>query len=243
MTDCVIRPIALTECQIDKSMVTYRLGFGQIATQVVYVWYIEGLKEKILVDAGVSAEYLSQKRGMPARDIQSLEAGLRKVGLSPDDIDLVIITHLHSDHVAQGHQFAKAKFLIQKDELEFAQNPHVTVAGQYPREFFDGLNFEVIEGDTRICEEISVLCTPGHTPGGQSVSVKTAQGRAIISGICSTRENFEPPEPFSKTMHVFPYGVFVNLFDMYDSLLRIKKAADIIVPIHEPEYVQRSHIP
>ncbi|GAH66802.1 unnamed protein product [marine sediment metagenome] len=243
MANCVIRPIPLSEWQMDKSMVTYRLGFGQMAIQVAYVWYIEGLKEKILVDAGVSAEYLSQKRGMLARDIQPLESGLRKVGLTPDDIDLVIITHLHSDHVAEARKFFKARFLIQKDELEFAQNPHVTVAGQYPREFFDGLNFEVLKGDTRICEEISVLSTPGHSPGGQSVSVKTAQGIAIISGICSTRENFEPPEPFSKTMPVFPYGVFVNLFDMYDSLLRIKKTADIIIPIHEPEYVQRSRIP
>ena len=243
MAKCIIRPIPLSEWQMDQSMVTYRLGFSQVAVQVAYVWYIEGVKDKILVDAGVSAEYLSQKRGLPARQIQSLESGLGKVGLTPDDIDLVIITHLHSDHVAQGHQFAKAKFLIQKDELEFARNPHVTVAGQYPREFFDGLNFEVIEGDTRICEGISVLSTPGHTPGGQSISIDTAQGKAIISGICSSRVNFEPPEPFNRTMPVFPYGVLVNLFDMYDSLLRIKEAADIIVPIHEPEYIQRSQIP
>jgi len=243
MANCVIRPIPLSEWQTDKSLVTYRLGFGQMVMQVSYVWYIEGPKEKILVDAGVSTEYMSRIRGMPARDIQSLESGLNKVGLTPDDIDLVIITHLHHDHVAQGHQFAKARFLIQKDELELAQNPHPTVAAQYPREFFDGLNFEVIKGDTKICEEVSVLSTPGHTLGGQSVSVKTAQGIAIISGICTIRENFEPPEPFSKTMPVFPYGVFVNLFDMYDSLLRIKKAADIIIPVHEPEYVQISHIP
>jgi len=243
MANCVIRPIPLAEMTLDKSMLTYRLNFGQPFTQVVYVWYIEGPKEKILVDAGVSAEYLSQKRGMPARDIQSLESGLSKLGLTPDDIDLVIITHLHSDHVAQGRQFTKARFLIQKDELEFAQNPHPTVATQYPREFFDGLNFEIIKGDTRICEEVSVLSTPGHTPGGQSVSIKTAQGIAIISGICTIRENFEPPEPFAKTMSVMPPGIFVHLFDVYDSLLRIKKAADIIIPNHEPEDVEISHIP
>ena len=243
MANCVIRPIPLAQMTIDKSMITYRMNFGQPFEQVVYVWYIEGSGEKILVDAGVSAEYLSEKRGLPTKQIQPLESGLDKIGLTPDDIDLVIITHLHSDHVAQARKFKKARFLVQKDELEFALNPHPTVAAQYPAEFFQSLDFEVIEGDMRISEDLSILKTPGHTPGGQSVSIKTAQGVAIISGICSTQENFDPPEPINKIMPVIPPGVFVNLFDVYDSLLRIKKMADIIIPIHEPKYVQINHIP
>ena len=243
MTNCVIRPIPLIEMEIDKSMLTYRLGFGESFKQVVYAWYIEGSKEKIIVDTGISAEYLIQKRGFPARNIQSLESGLKSVGLSPADIDLVILTHLHSDHVAEGCKFTKAKFIVQKDELEFAQNPHPTVAMQYLGELFDGLNFEVVEGDTPICDEVSVISTPGHTPGGQSVTVKTAEGTAIISGLCTIRENFDPPEPFSKTMPVYPIGLFVDLFKMYDNLLKIKNAADIIIANHDPEYVHRNHIP
>lgn len=243
MANCVIHPIPLAEWEVDKSVITYRLGCGQKAILTGYVWYIEGLKEKILVDAGVNTEHQSQKRGMPSRDIQSIESGLSNLGLIPDDIDLIIITHLHSDHVAQGHKFSKAKFLIQKDELEFALNPHPSVAIQYPREFFDGLDFEVIQGDTRIYDELNVLSTPGHTPGGQSVSIKTAQGTAIISGICTTQENFIPPEPFIKTMPIYPWGVFVNLFDMYDNLLRIKKEADIVIAVHDSKYVQSNHIP
>lgn len=243
MANCVIRPIPLIEMEIDKSMLTYRLGFGEPFKQVVYAWYIEGPKEKMIVDTGISAEYLIQKRGFPARNIQSLESGLNSVGLSPDDIDLVILTHLHSDHVGQGCKFTKAKFIVQKDELEFAQNPHPTVAMQYLGELFDGLNFEVVEGDTPVCDEVSVISTPGHTPGGQSVTVKTAEGTAIISGLCTIRENFDPPGPFSKTMPVYPIGLFVDLFKMYDNLLKIKNAADIIIPNHDPEYVQRSHIP
>lgn len=243
MTNCVIRPIPLIEMEIDKSMLTYRLSFGESFKQVVYAWYIEGPKEKMIVDTGISAEYLIQKRGFPARNLQSLESGLNRVGLSPADIDLVILTHLHSDHVAEGCKFTKAKFIVQKDELEFAQNPHPTVAMQYLGELFDGLNFEVVEGDTPICDEVSVISTPGHTPGGQSVTVKTAEGTAIISGLCTIRENFDPPEPFSKTMPVYPIGLFVDLFKMYDNLLKIKNAADIIISNHDPEYVQREHIP
>ena len=243
MTNCVIRPIPLIEMEIDKSMLTYRLGFGESFKQVVYAWYIEGPKEKIIVDTGISAEYLIQKRGFPARNIQSLESGLNSLGLSPADIDLVILTHLHSDHVAEGRKFTKAKFIVQKDELEFAQNPHPTVAMQYLSELFEGLNFEVVEGDTPVCDEVSVISTPGHTPGGQSVTVKTSEGTAIISGLCTIRENFDPPGPFNKTMPLYPIGLFVDLFKMYDNLLKIKNAADIIIPNHDPEYVHRNHIP
>ena len=142
---------------MDKSMVTYRLNFGPADTLIGYVWYIEGLKERILVDAGISSEYLSKKRAIPAKDIHSLESGLQKVGLTPDEIDLVIITHLHSDHVAQAHKFSKARFFIQKDELEFARTPHPAVADQKPGEFFEGINFEVVSGDAKIYDEVSVL--------------------------------------------------------------------------------------
>jgi len=243
MANCVIRPIPLTEMEIDKSMLTYRLGFGEAYKQVVYAWYIEGTKGKMIVDTGISAEYLIQKRGFPARNIQSLKSGLHSVGLNPADIDIVILTHLHSDHVGQAAQFINARFIVQKDELDFAQNPHPTVAMQYLRELYEELDFEVVEGNTQICDEVSVISTPGHTPGGQSVAVKTSQGTAIISGLCTIRENFEPPGNFSKTMPVYPIGLFVDLFKMYDNLLKIKDAADIIIPNHDPGYVQTDHIP
>lgn len=243
MSNCRIWPIPLVEMTIDKSMMTYRLNFGEPYIQIVYVWYIEGPKKKILVDAGVSAEFFVKKRGMPAKDIQTLEAGLEKVGLKKTDIDIVILTQLHHDHVAQAKEFTNAKFLIQKAELEFGLNPHPTVAAQYAKEFFEGLDFEVINGDREVCNGVSVISTPGHTPGGQSVSVKTAEGTAIISGICTVKENFEPPEPFNKTMEVYPYGVFVNLIDMYDNLLKIKKEADIILPNHDAEYIRGEPIP
>ncbi|MDD4877323.1 MAG: N-acyl homoserine lactonase family protein [Dehalococcoidales bacterium] len=241
MADCIIHPIPLYRVEIEKSLFTYRLGFGQIVSLSGYVWFIEGTQGKLLVDAGGSAEYMSQVRGMPTREIQTLDSGLAKLGLSFDDIDLIILTHLHYDHVALASRFTKAKFLVQKEELEFALNPHPLYTDIYYQDFYNGLNFEVIDGDTRLSDEISVLKTPGHTRGGQSVSIKTAQGIVIIAGLCTIRENFNPPATVK--LPVLPPGMPTDVSVGYDSVLRIKKVADIVVPIHDPEYCQVNTIP
>jgi glyoxylase-like metal-dependent hydrolase (beta-lactamase superfamily II) len=243
MANCIIHPIPIFESKMDKSLMTYRMNFGQTIRSIGYVWYIEGLKEKILVDAGGSVHYLSVVRGLPSTEIQRLDTGLRKIGLNFHDIDLIIFTHLHNDHVAEARQFPRAKFLVQKGELEFAKRPHPSVALSYHSEFLDGINFEVVNGDTKICEEISVLFTPGHTPGSQSVSVKTAQGTAIITGLCTIRENYAPPLPIGMNLPVVPPGMHTNVIEAYDSIVRIKELADIIVPNHDPEFQNKSSIP
>jgi len=243
MKNCVVYPIPLAEMQMDKSLFTYRLDFGKPLNVGCYSWYIEGPSEKILVDAGVSAEYLSEKRGIPATEIQSLETGLKKLGLGVEDIDLVILTHLHSDHVADAHKLPKARFLIQRRELELAMNPHPTVAGQYPKWYFEGLNFEIINRDKQVCDGVKVLQTTGHTPGGQSVAIETAQGTVVISSLCTIRQNFEPPEQIKKAMRAIPPGLLVNLYDAYDSLCRIMDIADIIIANHDPAYRNVNHIP
>jgi len=243
MTNCIIHPIPILETKIDKSLMTYRMNFGQTISSVSYVWYIEGTNEIVLVDAGASAEYLSAVRKMPARLIQPFKSGLDELGINFEDVDLVILTHLHHDHVAEALKFTKAKFLVQKRELEFALNPHPSVAVQYNREFFEGLRFEVIDGDAKISEEISILYTPGHTPGGQSVMVNTPQGTAMIAGLCSIQENFDPPPPVREVSPVITPGMHTNALEAYDSVIKITEVADIIVPIHEPAFRQKRAIP
>jgi N-acyl homoserine lactone hydrolase len=101
-----------------------------------------------------------------------------------------------------------------------------------------GVNFEAIEGDTQIVEGVRVLYTPGHTPGGQSVMVDTEKGKAIICGMCSLRETFDPLEAWRQYAPVIAPGVHTNLFDTYESLMRIKKEADIVIPLHAIEFAE-----
>ncbi len=239
MADIVIHPIWLFEMNSDKSTYTYRLNAGTRIMVPGYVWYIEGAGERILVDAGGDVNYMWNDRKIPARDIQTLDAGLGKYGLTPKDIDIVILTHLHQDHAALAYRFTKARLLVQRAEFEFAMNPHPVFAQAYEKRFFEKLKFELIDGDAEIKPGISVIKSPGHTPGGQSVAVKTAKGTVVICGVCAIRENVEPAPPAK----IITPGIHSNPLEAYDSLLKLKKMADIIIPLHDAAFENVSTIP
>jgi glyoxylase-like metal-dependent hydrolase (beta-lactamase superfamily II) len=208
-----------------------------------YVWFIEGSTEKILVDAGVNAR-LFRERGIPDEDVQSLEAGLKEVGLACSDIEIVLMTHLHWDHVALASSFPNARFIVQKKEYDFAVNPHPAVAASYQKELFMNLNIHLAEGDEEIIEGVKIYLTPGHTPGGQSVGVQTSEGLAIITGFCCSLENFYPPaEVRVKGVQIVAPGIHTDLLTAYDSVARVKEIADIIIPLNDPKFLEVDRIP
>lgn len=210
----------------------YLSGIVEPAAFYASIFYIEGARQKILVDAGGSAETLSS-RGLPVEHIAYPEEALKKLGVAPGDVDLVICTHLHIDHNTLGASYKRARFIVQKKELEAALNPHPIEAPIFaPRDSFADLDFEVINGDTQVIDGINILFTPGHTSGGQSVKIDTEKGKVIISGLCTTRYNFSPQELDPGAMPVIPPSIHLDVREAYDSLLRIKREADIIIPLH-----------
>ena len=243
MKEYIIRPIPLSEGTRDKGLWTYRLNYGQPSSSCCYVWYIEGPELKVLVDSGVNLDSFVA-RGLKQQAIQSLEEGLAKLELKPEDIGVVIQTHLHWDHVELAYKFTKAKFIVQKAELDYAVNPHQVSRNSYDQQMFKNLDFEVVDGDKEIIEGIQVMLTPGHSPGGQSVAVNTCEGTAIITGFCCVLDNFQsPPELRAKGFKVVTPGIHINVEQVYDSTLRVKETADVIVPSHEATFKHRDRIP
>lgn len=250
MSKCAIRPIPLARGPYLKSRHTYFTGEGETVEVAYYIWYIEGPRENIIVDAGVTAEILSAAGRLGRTDIQSVEDGLGKVSLKPSNIDVVIVTHLHHDHFGLARKFTNAEFIVQKKELDEARNPHPIWALTYSykrQKVFEGLNFKVIEGDREIVEGVQVILTPGHTPGAQSVLVETTEGLALITGFCCIRENFDnPPQELkeARAWTVIPPALHYNALEAYDSMLRIKQIApQIIIPLHSAEFINVERIP
>jgi N-acyl homoserine lactone hydrolase len=244
MKNLIIRPIPLYIGPTQTCKFTYMMNWQELTTVAGYVWYIEGAEKRILVDSGITIEAMLAM-GSPRREKpQEIEEGLAKLGLRPEDIDIVIQTHLDRDHVELAPRFGNAKFIVQKKELEFALNPHPAIASRFfKKEFYKGLNFETIEGDQRIVTGVDVLFTPGHSPGTQSVAVETEKGRVIIAGFCCADINLWPPPEVAKTMPVIPPTVHTDLFEAYRSILRVKELADTIVAIHEPRFCWVNRIP
>ncbi len=73
--------------------------------------------------------------------------------------------------------------------------------------------------------------------------IDTEKGKAIIAGMCSIRENFEPPEIIRKYMPVITNGIHLDARQAFDSLLRVKREADIIITPHDPESASKDTIP
>lgn len=242
MKSLVIRPIPLFEIDMDKSDMTYRVNIGQRMTMPGYVWFIEGARERILVDAGGDMA-LFHARGIPARELQTLEQGLAGLGLELEDIDILIATHLHHDHIANARDLPRARVIAQRKEIEFSRKPPAMFETMIIPEHLEGLKFEPVEGDTHVVDGVDLLFTPGHAAGGQSVVVQTAKGKVVIPGMCTIRDNFEPPAGLVPALPVIAPAIHINVLEAYESALRIKNTADIILPLHAPENRNKKSIP
>jgi glyoxylase-like metal-dependent hydrolase (beta-lactamase superfamily II) len=129
----------------------------------------------VLVDTGVGGpeEWLSDWRVVN----QSVADALDELGLTPGDIGLVINTHLHFDHCGQNSVFKHAPFYVQRAELDRARRESPQLAGWFD---FMGARFELLDGDSEILPGLSVIATPGHTTGHQSVQVQAADGESDV---------------------------------------------------------------
>jgi len=235
-----IRPLEIVAIQeVPLPGMTYLSGFGEVTTTNGYIWCIEGPRESIIVDTGGKAETLGML-GILAKDVQSPENALGKLGLKCEDIDTVILTHLMSDHFEYAGKFENARFVVQKDELDYARNPHPLMQYFYLpiQHLLDEVNFDVVEGDREIVSGVKVLLTPGHSPGSQSVAIETEKGTAVITGFCCISENF-----VEGVWPVTPPGIHTNATQAYDSMLKVKGIADIIIPLHESTFAKRDTIP
>jgi len=89
---------------------------------------------------------------------------------------------------------------------------------------------------------IRAIPVPGHSPGAQAVLVDMEGKKAALTGFCSILENFEPPEKIRKAWPVIPIGVSANSLEAYDSMMKLKALADLIIPLHAMEFAEKNII-
>lgn len=169
---CVITSLLLTEVTLPES----HPRAGQPCP--VFGFLIDHPSGPVLVDTGVGtgngeidATFVPIHHG--------IEDALSEMGVTPSNVQLVINTHLHFDHCGQNRLFPGVPIVTQRAEYEQVEQPGYTVHEWVD---FPGAEWRLVEGETELRQGLSVVPTPGHTPGHQSVIVKGGDGVDVIAG-------------------------------------------------------------
>ena len=201
-----------------------------------FIWLLRRGTEVILVDTGYDAAE-GAARARPIR----MDAGtaLAPLGLRPEDITRVIVTHLHYDHAGGLHLFPNATLHLQAAEMAYATGPcmcHDTLRMPFTaghvceaiRRLYAG---KVIfhDGDAEVAEGVTVHKIGGHSRGLQCVRVRTAAGWLVLaSDAAHFYENLFARKPFP---------IVVDLQDMLDGFVTLERLASssaLIIPGHDP---------
>ncbi|MBX6422786.1 N-acyl homoserine lactonase family protein [Thermosulfurimonas sp. F29] len=243
-----IHPLVLGSKIFDKGTMTYQYGYGEEIHVPVFGWLIEGGEKVVLVDTGYLGPVITEAREKAlGAKIYRFEEALSRFGLSPADIDLVLHTHLHNDHCENDFKCENAVFYAHRLEFEALYGGH-PLDFRYAPDFVEELDqegrFVKLEEDREILPGLRMIHTPGHTAGGMTVLVETERGVAAITGVCTLFENYWPPRKIRALgWEVIPPGVHTDAYVAYEQTLRIKKMADLILPLHEPELARIETVP
>jgi glyoxylase-like metal-dependent hydrolase (beta-lactamase superfamily II) len=239
MADEVYEVFALKYAHHDRnSSENFLLGDPHDILQPLayYVWVIRGSEYTFLVDTGFD-NAMAARRG---RTITTpVPDGLEALGVSPDSIEDIIITHLHYDHCGNYAAFPRARYHLQDSEMAYATGRYMChavmripfeaddVVAMVRNVFAGRVVFH--DGDAEIAPGVSVHRIGGHSKGLQCVRVQTRRGAVVLA---------------SDTSHLYAhvnegrvYPVTYNVAEVvegYRTLARLAASPDHIVPGHDP---------
>jgi glyoxylase-like metal-dependent hydrolase (beta-lactamase superfamily II) len=202
-----------------------------------YLWIVRNAHRTVLVDTGFGQRAAAERKR--PLDFDPIDA-LARLGIDPDAIEDIVITHLHFDHAGNLDRFGKARFHVQDAEAAFATSRCMCEAHlRFPFDVEDVVQFvrhtfaERVcfhEGDATIAPGISVHFVPGHTAGMQAVRVMTPRGPVVLASDSSHMyANVMRRSPFSLTVDA------LATLRSYDRLMELAGTYERIVPGHDPK--------
>jgi N-acyl homoserine lactone hydrolase len=192
-------PLLTATFRYDKSISTYRRNHGQLIDAPVLAYLIETANGRILYDVGcdyakihdpaLRARYYpdDSPSGAPQMsEAQRLPRHLARLGLSPADVDLIFIGHLHFDHVGGLKELRQcgcgAEIHVQQAEWDAACSgqDHACFADDWLDDAGQALPFRAMQGEYTLMPGLHAVSTPGHTAGHMSMLIELPQGAPIL---------------------------------------------------------------
>ncbi len=206
-----------------------------------FLWAARCPERTIVIDTGFTAEVAARRK----RDyLRTPAEGLAAAGIRAGNIEDVVVTHMHYDHVGGYRWFPKARFHVQDDEMRFATGRHMghsrfnhgydvaDVEGMIRLVFGGRVTFH--KGDAELAPGISLHRIGGHTAGLQCVRVHTRRGWVVVASDTSHYyEHFETGRCFTTCFDV------AATIEGYDRLRALADSPAHVVPGHDPLVMQR----
>ncbi|WP_406276695.1 N-acyl homoserine lactonase family protein [Nocardia sp. NBC_00881] len=205
------------------------------------MWVARRGAEIVVVDTGFATD-AGRRRGR-VLDTAPAEA-VRRLGIRPENVATVVLTHLHYDHAGNVGDFPNARVLVQHQEMAYVTGPRM----RHPRlsHFFEPGDIvdvverihnggvEVLDGDVILADGLELYLIGGHTQGLQVVRIRTVRGWIVLaSDALHYYDNFRERNPFPAILDL---GL---MLDGYDRLVELADSEDHIVPGHDPEVFAR----
>jgi N-acyl homoserine lactone hydrolase len=213
-----------------------------------------GLHPSIATDPKANFGSLAARFGKPTlRPGEDVPSQLRKRGLDPGEIPIVVMTHLHMDHSSAISEFPSSTFVVSEAEWRFAsggggsarngyRRAHFDYAFEYRTVDFDRADVNSYAGFGRTFDlfgdgSVRLAFTPGHTAGHISVVARLAQRDFVIGGDCvyllAQLDGSEPGPPLPQDAH----NLRRSLQEL--RLFRSQYPDAVITPGHDPEFYSR----
>ncbi|MEZ5666059.1 MAG: N-acyl homoserine lactonase family protein [Alphaproteobacteria bacterium] len=206
-----------------------------------FVWAIVGRDRTFVFDTGFDAETGKRRR----RDLlRPVGEGLKMIGVEPDSVQDVIISHMHFDHCGNHDLFPQARYHVQDAEMAYCTgrcmcHPFLRHAYDYgdvssmlARLFAGRVSFH--DGESQVAPNLTVHRIGGHTRGLQAVRVLTRRGWVVLgSDAAHFYANFEQYRPFPVVESA------TEMLEGYDTMRRLASSPRHIVPGHDPLVLTR----
>ena len=210
-------------------------------------YLIDHPKGKILFDSGLHVDTQSDpaaRLGLAARVYkvefqpgEEIAARLAAMDIDAGDIRFLVNSHLHFDHTGGNTQIPNAALVVQRREWAAGREPDQIESNYYdPKDYDLGHDVVEVEGEHDLFGDGEVVCLPtwGHTPGHQSLRVRTEQGHVLLAAdACYLRRTLEelhlPPNPQDRE------GMLASLL----KLRALRGAGTRIFFGHDPEHWAR----